>query len=90
MANRLGVNPMVIDTPGFQVLFATDIRNAHFEFTGYGAQSDEVVVQDRFGNLVWQTTGRQDLSAVASYTCAWIYGMKVTTLTSGKLFLYFH
>jgi hypothetical protein len=89
MANRLGVNPMVIDTPGPQVLFATDIRNAHFEFTSYGAQGDNVVVQDRFGNFVWETSGRADLSTVVSFTCEWIYGFKVPILSSGKLYLYF-
>jgi hypothetical protein len=89
MANRLGINPMVIDTPGPEVLFATDIRNAHFEFTSYGGQSDQVVVEDRFGNLVWETTGRSDLSTVLSYTVEWIYGMKVPILSSGKLFMYF-
>jgi hypothetical protein len=80
---------MVVDTPGVQVLFATDIRNAHFEFTSYAAASDRVSVQDRFGNLVWETTGRTDLSTVVSFTVEWIYGLKVPTLTSGKLFMYF-
>lgn len=89
MANRLGVNPMVIDTPSTDVLFATDIRNAHFEFTSYASAADNVHVQDRFGNAVWETTGKTDLSAVASFTVEWIYGIKVPVLTSGKLFMYF-
>lgn len=80
---------MVIDTPGPEVLFATDIRNAHFEFTSYGSAGDRVKVQDRFGNDVWETTGKEDKSTVVSFTVEWIYGFKVPELTSGKLFMYF-
>jgi hypothetical protein len=90
MANRLGINPMTIDTPGTGVLYDTDLRNAHFEFIGYTTgETDKVVVEDRFGNRVWEGTGHSDLSNVVSFTCEWIYGFQVPILTSGVLYVYF-
>lgn len=89
MANSLGSNPWVIDTPGSAILYATDVKNAHFEWSDYGSQGDQVQVQDRFGKIVWSATGKGDISLVESFTCEWLYGFACTVLTSGRLRVYF-
>ena len=89
MANQLGSNPWVIDTPGVAILYQTDVKNAHFEWSDYASQADQVQVKDRFGKIVWSSTGRSDLSLVESFTCEWLYGFAVSTLTAGVLRVYF-
>lgn len=89
MANQLGSNPWVIDTPGPALLFATNVKAAHFEFSQYAADTDNVIVVDRFGKEVWAANGNVDLSPVESFTVEWIHGISVPTLSSGKLRVYF-
>lgn len=89
MANQLGSNPWVIDTPGASVLYKSDVKNAHFEWANYTSQADQVQVTDRFGKIIWSATGQDDLSLVESFTCEWVYGIAVPTLTSGVLRVYF-
>lgn len=89
MANQLGSNPWVVDTPGVSVLFAGNIKSAHFEWSDYTSQADQVQVADRFGKIIWSATGQNDLSLVESFTIEWIYGFAVPTLTAGVLRLYF-
>lgn len=85
MANQLGSNPWVIDTPGTGILFNGDVHACHFEWAGYTGQPDSVQVQDRFGKVIWLATGRADGSLVESYTLDWVHGINVTVLTSGSL-----
>lgn len=89
MANQTGSNPWVIDTPGASLISAQDMHAAHFEWAGYAAQADSVQVKDRFGKIVWEATGKADLSLVESFTLEWLYGFAVTTLTAGRLRLFY-
>lgn len=89
MANQLGTNPWVIDTPGAAVLFSTDVKSAHFEWTNYTATTDVCVVKDRFGKIIWSVTADSDLGLVESYKIHWVHGIAVTSLTSGVLRVYF-
>lgn len=83
MANKLSINPWIIDTAGASILYVTDIEVRHFEFTGYGAQGSQCIVQDRFGNNVWVGLGAADLEEVRSGPVGWIYGLAVPTLENG-------
>jgi hypothetical protein len=89
MANVLGSNPWVLDTPGAAILYNTDVKNAHFEWEGYNSQADNIQIQDRFGKVVWAATGKADLSLVESFTCEWLYGLALTVLTAGIVRVYF-
>jgi hypothetical protein len=89
MANKLGQNPWVLDTPGGGVLYQTDVRAAHFEWSNYANQADRVEIQDRFGKVIWSTTGRADFSLIESYTVEWVHGINLTLLSSGVVRVYF-
>lgn len=89
MANRLGVNPMVIDTPGAAILFSSNIEIIQLEFIDYGLDTDQITVQDRFGNLVWRANGASDLRPIVSGRLGLINGLAVPTLSAGKLFVWF-
>lgn len=85
MANNLTSNPWVIDTPGAALLFAGDVYVEHFEFAGYAAQGNQVIVQDRFGKNVWLATGAADLEEVRSGKVDKIHGISVPTLQGGGI-----
>lgn len=89
MANQLGTNPWVIDTPSAAILYPTDVKSAHFEWSNYAVQADAVQVKDRFGKIIWSATGQNDFSLVESFTIEWIHGIAVTTLTAGVLRVFF-
>lgn len=89
MANRLTENPFVIDTAGATVLFKGNINVDYFEFSGYALDTDNVIVNDNSGNLVWQENGASDLRNVRSGHVGWIQGLTVPTLSSGKLLVFF-
>lgn len=89
MANRLTENPFVIDTASANVLFKGNIEVDYFEFTGYALDTDNVIVQDNAGNLIWQENGASDLRNVRSGHVGYIRGLIVPTLTSGKLLVFF-
>jgi len=83
MANLLNSMPWTIDTPGASVLYKTPIKVAHFEFSLYAAQGNEVIVQDQTGKQVWSATGAADLEEVRSAKVGWINGLIVPTLQGG-------
>jgi len=89
VANQLATNPWVLDTPAVTILYQTDICAAHFEWAGYASQADTVQVQDRFGKVVWEATGKADLSLVESFTLKWLHGLALTVLSSGRLRVFF-
>lgn len=85
MANSLGTRPITIDTPGATVLFTTWLKIENIIFTDYAADTDTFVIQDQNGHEVWSGNGKADLSPVISYKIDWVNGLKVPTLSSGKL-----
>lgn len=89
MANALATNPWVLDTADPAVLYATDVRAAHFEWSNYTAQTDQVIIKDRFGKVIWSVTGKDDISMVESFTIEWVHGIVLDTLTAGVVRVYF-
>lgn len=89
MANRLTENPFVIDTAGAAAIFKTNIQVEYFEFVGYNLDTDNVIVQDGAGNLIWQENGASDLRNVRSGRIGWVQGLTVPTLSAGKLLVFF-
>lgn len=89
MANQMAELPWAIDTPSASLLFSTMVFVEHFEFVGYALDTDSVIVQNKNGQVVWQNNGAADLRNVISAKIGDVNGLKVTTLTSGKLLVYF-
>jgi len=90
VANQLAGNPWVLDGTNLgTVLISTWIKVEHFEFSGYAANTDKVVLADRNGNIVWQGTAASDLEEVRSGKVGWINGLQELTHTSGKALVYY-
>ena len=89
MANSITTNPWVVDTPSAAILFNGDVHAAHFEWAMYASQADHVEVKDRFGKVVWEASGKADLSLVESFTLEWLHGFVVSQLTAGRIRVYF-
>lgn len=89
MANSLTTNPWVLDTPGGGILYRPDVASCHFEWAMYASQADRVALQDRFGKVIWEASGKSDLSLVESFTIEWVHGINLTILTAGRVRLYF-
>ena len=87
--NSLTTNPFVIDTPGDAILYNYDIHAAHFEWAMYTSQADHVEIKDRFGKVVWEASGKSDLSLVESFTLEWLHGLAVSQLTAGRVRVFF-
>lgn len=83
MANALGQNPIMIDTPGATVLFNSNVKVFHFEYAGYTAQGNLCIVQNMGGHEIWRATGAADLEEVRSAMVGWVNGIIVPTLQGG-------
>lgn len=90
MANSLGSNPWVIDTPGATILCSTEVKVNHFEFAKYAAQNNVCTIQDRNGKAIWDVTGAGDFEEVRSGKVGWVQGIAVVTLQgNGVCRIYF-
>jgi hypothetical protein len=90
VANSLGSNPWVLDTPGGGIVYQDDIRAAHFEWTGFAANAT-ITVQDRFAKVIWAPVAPAAPSEaiIESFTMEWLHGLNLVTMTSGVLRVYF-
>jgi hypothetical protein len=85
MANQLAEMPWSIDTPQAAPFFTTELDIVHFELAQYTLDTDNVIVKNKNGNVVWAANGEADLSPVISQKIGWINGMIVDTLTAGAV-----
>lgn len=92
MANQFATRQWFIDTP-----FSTPaqlpqsgapLKIQQFEFMGYGVVTDEVIVEDRNGNVIWEGHGEAALNTVRSGKVGNVNGLTVPTLTAGQLIVY--
>jgi hypothetical protein len=104
MANDVSGRPWVFDTAspgsivwppppagGWPSSFTPDgkIDVDHFEYAGYGAQGNQIILKDKNGKIVWFATGAADLEEVRSGKVGWINGLIVDTLQgNGKCLVY--
>lgn len=89
MANNVTTNPWVLDTVTASVLLPTNMRVDHFEFVGYGAQTDTCQVQNGQGVVIWQGHGTSDLQEVRSGAVGWIFGgIRLSQISSGQVRVY--
>lgn len=85
MANDLSGRQWHLDTPiafgtAGALLWPANAKIAHFEFAGYGAQGNLVILKDRNGKIIWQASGAADLSEVKSQKVGWINGLVADTI----------
>ncbi len=97
MANYLGANPWVVDTPTPLVLYPGTMHNAQIEYVDYTDANHIAEIQDRDGRLLARLKGSADLTTVRTGKIGWVYGLKVpvqdshgvNNLLSGKIIIYF-
>lgn len=87
MANDVTRNPWILDTVA--TVWGTTaaplpLKVDHFEFFAYALDTDQVILKDLDGKIIWQDNGADDLKAVRSGGIGWLHrGLKVDTLTAG-------
>jgi outer membrane protein assembly factor BamB len=90
MANRIAGRPWVLDTatPGVAI-WPSWMKIAHFEYTGYAAQGNLAIINDKNGDLVWQAAGAFDLSDQDSFKIGWVQGLIPQQIDGGgKVIVY--
>lgn len=91
MANLFTANPFQMDGSSLNtVLLKTQLKIDHFEYVGYanGAAS-KVTLADRFGNIVWETTGDADGVQQRSGKVGWIQGLQELVHTDGLVLVFY-
>lgn len=95
MANDLTKYPLVIDTASGSVLATYDIRVRKIRWVNGTTAGHQAVIQDQYGNLFWESyAAGANYVEESDFTCDWsqknvLHGLKVPTLGSGKLEIYF-
>jgi hypothetical protein len=69
------------------LLWPSEIKVAHFEWTGYAAAAT-CVLKDRNGKIKWSPTAATDLEEVRTVKVGWIEGLILDTLSSGVVTVY--
>lgn len=95
MANQSAFNPIYVDTPPFvwqprvngtPTVIPMKIKT--ILWSGYGADTDTLVVLDAYGDPVWKAFGYAANFQQESPHVGWVQGLQVTVLTSGEVFIY--
>ena len=92
MANDMTRNPWVLDTVG--TIWGTvdqplPCEINQVEFAGYALDTDTCELQDLDSKTIWIGNGASDLETVRSGKLGVIHkGVKLTTLTAGKVYVY--
>ena len=88
MANVLTGRQWKIDTASATALLSSEIKVEQIEFSSYSVDTDTVSIQDKNGRIIWEGNGASDLQTVRSGKIGWVDGLKVPTLTAGKIIVY--
>jgi hypothetical protein len=90
MANKLAQNPMYIDTPSSTPIVTTAYKIRHIEFVGFGADTDQCIVENANGITIAELLGASagGDGAVRTGSVGWVDGIIVPTLTSGVCLIY--
>jgi len=89
MANNLTSNPWNLDTASTTDLHPVGpVFIGQIEFYDYTSDTDTCTLTDRNGVVVWKGNGTSDLQTVRSGMIGWTLGLKLTTLSAGKVLVY--
>jgi hypothetical protein len=94
--NNFNINPIVIDTPGAGDLVGASapvrLMGIMWDCGTSGATGDRCVVTDSAGNSIFESTVITSLAGTPAFVDfpfpLTVKGLKVPTLTHGKVFLY--
>ena len=91
MANDFSANPWSLDTVSTAVVttfWSTQAKISHAEFIDYNADTDVAELQDVNGKSIWKANGASDLRPIVSGKIGWVRGIKLTSITAGKVRVY--
>jgi sugar (pentulose or hexulose) kinase len=89
MANDITMNPLIIDTAGASVLIARPIHITRIRAVGLTTAGHTAVIQDGNARVVWATCAPTTNHTEESDMDLWVTGLIVSTLASGKLYIYY-
>ena len=88
MANDLTGSVWKIDTASATLLFEKLIGLKGIRWVSKGAVAgDDVEIQDAAGRIIWKSVASSSNYVEADVTTRHVYGVKVTVLDSGELFI---
>lgn len=88
MANTFNVNPWVIDTVMATSSSANPVLVRNIIWTDQVAAGDQLIIVDASGNVIIDIKASVANVVQALGNMGWVSGLKVTTLTSGKVYIY--
>ena len=93
MANDVSTRQWRLDTPipfgqAGAVLWNSNVYIKNAEFTGYGAQTDQCILKDKKGRIVWSATGSSTLAPIRLGDIGWADGLCLDTLSAGLCVVY--
>lgn len=89
MANDLTMNPLIIDTAAATVLIERPIHITKIRAVGLTTAAHTAVIQDGNARPVWATHAPTTNYTEESEMDLWVTGLIASTLTSGKLYIYY-
>jgi len=79
--------PLAYGSPG-SVLFKSNVKIEHIEFSAYAAQGNRAILKDQNGKIIFSVTGAADLQEVRSAKVGWVNGLCLDTLDAGIVTVY--
>lgn len=94
MANDISSRQWRLDTPvafgvAGAVIWSGNIKVEHFEFSGYAAQGNKVIIKDSNGKIVWSASSAADLTEIRSAKVGWVNGLVLDTCQGGGIVVAF-
>jgi hypothetical protein len=87
MANNFTANPWVIDTVMANAI-TQNLKISNIVWTEQVAAGDQLVILDQAGNTILDIKASSANIVQTLGNFQWVNGLKVTVLTSGKLYIY--
>lgn len=94
MANILTQNPHIIDTAGAGTIIETPINVKKIRWVGATTAGHSCIVKDKNDNIFWESVAAganyvEETDFTTYYTqSSVLQGLRVTTLGSGRLYIY--
>lgn len=91
MANTvtLGLSPIIVDTAATDILVSRPIKIKVIRWVGATTAAHTAVIKDASGNIIWASHATANNHTEESVINEWFKGLSVTTLASGKLYIYY-
>lgn len=88
MANSFQVNPWVVDTVMATPAAPNPVLVRNIIWTDQVAAGDQLIIQDSNGNVIIDIKASVANVVQTLGNFGWVSGIRVTTLTSGKVYIY--